>query len=568
MPDNPCDIAQGGLQEVARDWMPATAIRAVCEGDHSHLWLEYHGKDHGFTPNNHDGTLVGFVKQKGIEFEECWVRRMMPEAVYVCTQAWEARQAGKVRDTWALMQANTPVIAQAALWWAPERIYGTPDLLVHTSWLKENEEALTVAGYDSVAWASSDLPEHYVVFDIKFKTGLDRTEKKQDWAFCSGQVRLYSYMLGHLQQFMPKAAYIIARDRTHNPYQAPVTSTLGAALDADLAAMRDTVLDIKLNGAAYYPWQDDRTFINDFEDATWKSAKKQIAEKKIEGRAREILHKIGSKARDGLTLLGYPSLNSLLAVEPEKVPFESIKGLGDTSAAQIRAVLHANRDGKPRILSTSKVPPKKRKELFVDYEYFTNLNVPFEAVWPKTTGCEMIFMIGVGWECDQGQWHWEKFIANAEDHHSEHLMVEAFCEFYERQGASFDPADTVLYHWSSAEVSQSRSAAARQGYDRNHPLCRLPWHDLSKTFSDTPVGMPGAWKYGLKDIAGALGRYDAEFDPQWPDQLFSGSEAMVLGWNAYASEKPLDTPQMTEIIAYLEADCQAMRQALRWLRTK
>ena len=568
MTDNPCDIAQGGLQEVARDWMPATAIRAVCEGDHSQLWLEYHGKDHEFTPNNHDGTLIGFVKQKGTEFEECWVRRMMPKAVRVCTQAWEARQAGKVRETWALMQANTPVIAQGALWWAPERIYGTPDLLVHTSWLKENKEVLTVAGYDSAAWANSGMPEHYVVFDIKFKTGLDKSGKKRDWAFCSGQVRLYSYMLGHLQQFMPTAAYIIARDKTHNPYQAPVTSTLGDNLDADLAAMRDTVLDIKLNGAAYYPWKDERTFINDFDDATWKTAKKRIAEEKIEGRAREILPRIGSAARDTLTAMGYPSLDSLLMTEPAKIPLQNIGGVGAASAAQIRACLHANRDKKPHVPAVMQVPVKKRQELFVDYEYFTNINVPFEKVWPETTGCEMIFMIGIGWECSQGQWHWEKFVASEENHHSEHRMVEEFCRFYEEQGSSFDPADTVLYHWGDAEVSQSRKAAARQGYDQDHPLCRLPWHDLSKTFSDTPIGMPGAWKYGLKDIVGALARYDNDFDPKWPDDLFSGSEAMVLGWEAYTKANPLETMEMAEITAYLEADCQAMRQALRWLRTQ
>lgn len=568
MTDNPCDVAQGGLQEVAHDWMPATAIRAVCEGDHSQLWLEYHGKTHGLTPNNHDGTLVGFVKQKGMEFEQCWVRRMMPEAVHVCTQAWEARRADKVRETWELMQANTPVIAQAALWWAPERIYGTPDLLVHTSWLKENAEVLTVAGYEPEAWATSDMPEHYVVCDIKFKTGLDTTSKKKDWAFCSGQVRLYSYMLGHLQQFMPTAAYIIARDRTYNPYKAAVTSTLGNNLDADLAVMRDTVLDIKLNGAAYYPWQDERTFINNFDDATWKTAKKQIAEEKIAGRAREILPRIGSAARDTLTGLGYPSLDSLLKAEPAEIPLQNINGVAAASAAQIRAVLHANRSGKPHVPSTAKVPPKKRNELFVDYEYFTNINVPFEKVWPETTGCEMIFMIGVGWECSQGQWHWEKFIAGAEDHSSEHEMVEAFCQFYEKHEASFDPADTVLYHWSSAEVTQSRSTAARQGYTPDHTLCRLPWHDLSKTFSDTPIGVPGAWRYGLKDIVGALGRYNTDLDPKWPDHLFAGSEAMVLGWNAYTSETPLETPEMAAVIAYLEADCQAMRQALRWLRTQ
>ena len=35
------------------------------------------------------------------------------------------------------MRQGVPCISQPALWWAPERIYGAPDLLVLSSWLRE-----------------------------------------------------------------------------------------------------------------------------------------------------------------------------------------------------------------------------------------------------------------------------------------------------------------------------------------------------------------------------------------------------------------------------------------------
>jgi len=61
----------------------------------------------------------------------------MSGAVRACREPCEVRSAGRLRETLTLMDQGVPVISQARLWWAPGRVYGVPDFLVHTSWLRE-----------------------------------------------------------------------------------------------------------------------------------------------------------------------------------------------------------------------------------------------------------------------------------------------------------------------------------------------------------------------------------------------------------------------------------------------
>jgi hypothetical protein len=42
--------------------------------------------------------------------------------------------------------------------------------------------------------------------------------------------------------------------------------------------------------------------------------------------------------------------------------------------------------------------------------------------------------------------------------------------------------------------------------------------------------LPGAWDYGLKGLAWALGELDPGFAPQWPGDLEQGLQVMVALW--------------------------------------
>ena len=212
------DTATGGLIEVANDWMPATGVRSIILDDPCLLWLDFHGKAHGFTKDDPDYSFLTFIAEVARGFENQWVYEMaLPGAVQVCEQPWQVRSAESVAQTIDLMEHRVPVIYQGAIWWAPERSDGTPDLLVLRSWLAEKLPELGV---------NMDGPDHYVVLDCKFTRYLHEFTKVKDLAVASAQVRIYSYIVGQMQKYMPSQAYLITRDRLLDPIPVDIQSSL------------------------------------------------------------------------------------------------------------------------------------------------------------------------------------------------------------------------------------------------------------------------------------------------------------------------------------------------------
>jgi uncharacterized protein len=558
-------LATGGWQDAPEDWMPASQVHALVLEDPALLWLEFHGAAFGFQPDSSPYDLSGFLSQKARQFEERWLAELSPEAVRVCRDDHDVRLAVRVAETLQLMASAAPVIAQPALWWAPEKIYGAPDLIVHTSWLGEH--------FPHLLAQNVQLQPHYVVFDLKFTSKIEDSSKSKERQAYAVQMRLYSYMLGQMQGVMPSFACLVTRDRVMDPFPIPITAQPGEPLEEDLRALRDQFLEIKLNGARYQPWRDTIVASNlGNMDERWRSAKQTIAREKIPGGDVSQVYQIGTRTRLELIQLGYASLEALLKVDPEALPLENLKGIGASKARQIRAILHANRTGQAVVPPRELIPPQRRFEFFVDFEYFVNIDVDFDNQWPDLQGREMIFMIGVGWNHPfgggEGSWHFQPLEAQAETLEAEVELFERFLRLLDAQtgGAHLDPAQTALYHWTSAEVWQTQRAADRQGLPADHPLLRLPWVDLQKVFLNGPAGLPGALMYGLKEFAGALGAYDPDYAIQWPQELDQGLNAMVMGWQAYRQPEPLQSVEFSHLRRYLEEDCAALERLLRWVR--
>jgi hypothetical protein len=570
--DELLDLARNGNREIPNDWMPTTSVRALIREDPALVWLQYFGEANGFKPEESPYDFLKFIAGKARQFEEKWISELASNAVVVCAQDYEVRLIGKVLETIAHLHAGVPVIAKPALWWGLERVYGVPDLIVHTSWLEEKLPKL-VGQYGekpvAVHLSSGGRAGHYVVFDVKFTTCLDGSGKKIDYANYSTQVRIYSYMLGHLQGVMPRNAYLLTRDRLFDPLPVRIISTLGQPLDADLAELRDQFVEIKVHGSKYRPWKDRIVASNlSNDDEKWSTAKDVIALERLPGRDPALLDQVSPSIKKELASLGFPSLDSLLAVDPGRIPFERCKGLGPKKSRVMRAILEANRSGKAVHPGSGLAPPAKQYEFFVDFEYLTNVNVDFEKQWPALAGREMVFMVGVG-QITDGKWSFKSFVADAENGEREKDMFLQFIEHLDRatQGNATDPSKTALYHWTSAEVWQSRRSSDRLAFAADHTLRRLPWLDLQRSFLEGPAALPGAWNYGLKEVAKALGKLHPEIGVHWPEELEEGLRAMVMGWRAYAIPRPLESKEMALLYTYLEIDCLAVFSVLRWLRT-
>jgi uncharacterized protein len=572
MPIQPIlEMATGGHQQVPQDWMPASGAEPLVKGDPAITWLKYHGEAHGLRRDTSPYEFLGFIGKKAKQFEDKWAEVMAPDAIQVCAHAYEVRHSDKVRETFELMQKGTPVLLQPALWWAPERIYGTPDVLVHTSWLENHypqlmQELARPADAPNLARTGG----HYILFDLKFTSKLDDAGKAKDLASYNAQVKLYAYMLGHLQGLMPKRGYLVTRDRIFNPIPVEISLTLNQPLESTLAAVRDQFLEIKVNGDQYVPWHD-AIVASDISnrDEQWRTAKRIIASEKTPGRDPGIVYQIGAATKRDLARYGFPTLDSLLQASPPDIPLEMCKNLGQANIRRIRAILQANRSGsavKPHAVSA---PLRKEFEFYVDFEYFTNINVDFDRQWPTLEGCEMIFMVGVGWE-EAGGWAFRTLVASAEDPGQERTTLEAFVDFLDSQtqGGFVDEARTSIYHWTSAEAWQAHRASDRHGFPDAHPLRSLPWVDLYEVFLDGPIALPGAWTYKLKHVTKALADLYPELELTWPGNLDQGLRAMVMGWSAYQTPNPLESREMMTLTEYLEADCKALWGILKWMRSR
>ncbi len=125
------------VTEIGSNWVTPTKLRPLFQDDPVVVWLEIHGAAFGFYPNQPEYGLTKILEPKGREFEAAWMARIAPEAQRVCVHAGEGRLAERVQETIRLMAQCVPVIAQPALWWPQEELYGVPDLIALASWVQE-----------------------------------------------------------------------------------------------------------------------------------------------------------------------------------------------------------------------------------------------------------------------------------------------------------------------------------------------------------------------------------------------------------------------------------------------
>lgn len=547
--------ATSGFSQVPENWMPATGTRALVFEDPILIWLDFHGEANGFQKDaSSPYDFMTFIFEKGRRFESKWITEFAPEAVRVCSHAYEVRRVEKFHQTLDLIERGTPVIAGPALWWAPEKILGVPDLLVRSDWLSKRLPNIRL---------ESESAEHYVVLDMKFTTKLDSTEKKLSYSNYAAQLRIYSYIVGQLTGVMAPHSFLVCRDRVDNPLDVPVHSAIGP-LDEDLRRFREHYLDIKLKGGAYRPGIDSQIAVNlsNDQDDPWHTAKIEIARNRVPGGDLCLVYEIGATQRQALADRGFGNLKALMETAPEQIPLESCKGLGAAKCPRIRAVLRANQTGTVTRIKPTRLPAEKSFELYVDFETFNNLNVDFDKEWPTLQGCEMIFMIGVAW-VENNSLRYQAIIADTESQAGERRLLEDFEKLIRSRtnGSTIDSSSTVLFHWTSAEVWQLKRACDRQDFEASHPLRNLPWFDLQKeVFLAEPIGVPGAWGYGIKEVVPSLGLL------QWPGDLDDGLRASVAGWKGYQSSRPLESSDMQIVVQYNEVDCKALHELVKWLR--
>lgn len=476
-------------------------------------------------------------------------------------------------------------------------------------------------------------PWHYVVVDVKFST-LDLSMSGfagSSHRHYAGQVLVYTEALARLQGFCPPEAFLLGRtwvtsksrgggafDRLGRvPMDRDATRDAGRAeaipLAVDVARATEWIRRMRAEGERWSPLPRPTQpelypNLGADQDQPWSEAKRRIAEEIGELTA---LPGVGPELRDAALARGIASRR-----DPGLTP-ERLEVSGDVRPRRLGVVLAANAPEREPLIAedpSAAVIPEKIDlhgqdeldwrnpyplEFFVDFENTQNLDDDFSAL-PAVGGNPCIFQIGclvkvrgraptsgeiadaVAAGADPGerlvrlddpsfgQWTAARLSSSGERN-----VLDAWRNFMDawRRSLALEWGDARIVHWSPAEpnlLANSHNSA----HDR-HDDWRLPtalgWFDaLDRLVHRVPIGVAGAWGFGLKQVAKGMHRAGL-ISTVWGDGPADGLGAMAAAFEAEHRAaanggRLADYDFIRAGAEYNEVDCRAMAEIVAWLR--
>jgi hypothetical protein len=182
---------------------------------------------------------------------------------------------------------------------------------------------------------------------------------------------------------------------------------------------------------------------------------------------------------------------------------------------------------------------------------------------PKSSGTSMIYMIGcIVRDNRVGETYYLNYVVDKLTYECEGKMVHQWLGDVIRI-AQQDPI--CMVHWSNAEYTLLDRVLKKWGA---HPLedKRLTLIDLFELVRGAQVAIPGAFSYGLKDVAKALHAL-GKIESTWKETAGKEDMAMTSAWTtealALAQGKSMgEMPQMEPVIEYNRMDCQVLLEIL------
>jgi len=614
------------------EWVSASKTRNWLRRDPLLDWLEVHGEAKGFTkdpevdadpPSPYDLRRLLFAQ--GNAFEEGIFKLLEPkvDSWVKITSGWEeTRSLDAAQRTFDAMRSGVALIAQAVVRNPEDRTYGAIDLLARSDVLASlfpGSVDAEEAAHPAPGLAPDDgaaPPWHYVVVDVKFST-LDLSVNglvSSSHRHYAGQVLVYTAAVARLQGYCPAEAYLLGRTWTNTkgrgrgaldrlgrvPVEREETRDTASPLAVEVGRAIEWIREVRRDGAGWRvlprpsrPELYPNTGAG--EDQPWSAAKRRIADEIGE---LTVLPGVNPDLRDAAIARGI-----LRRDEPGLTP-ERLAVSGDVRPKRLALVLAANHpDQVARILANprSAVIPEKiemqpdlerhwrvpqRLEFCVDFENTQNLDDDFSRL-PEVGGSVCIFQVGclvqidgraptaaecaaAGVPSEFGQWTAARLSLA-----SEREVLDAWLHFMDawRTALGLEWRSARIMHWSPAEpnlLKNSYNCAA----DR-HPDWSLPddlgWFDaLDELVHRVPVGVFGAWGFGLKQIAKGM-HAAGLIKTVWGDGPADGLGAMAAAYEANRRAardggSMSDYDFMRLVAEYNEVDCRAMSEVVGWLR--
>jgi hypothetical protein len=217
------------------------------------------------------------------------------------------------------------------------------------------------------------------------------------------------------------------------------------------------------------------------------------------------------------------------------------------------------------IYKKMKIPLRDSNSFYLDFEtvqtcFFDNEN----------SNSNLVFMIGLG-EINHdanidSNWKFQNWHITSNDKQAELDMVLKMLSYI------CQSRHPVVYHWSPAEITILRSINNRNADILQPYLDQIRFIDLYKIFLDHQIVIPGAFSFGLKDVATAMFSRGLIFT-KWDTNaggVASGIEAMFAGAALFDTSNQIPILKdkkeiLADIAKYNEIDCKVLWEIHIWL---
>lgn len=488
-----------------------------------------------------------------------------------------------------LIKKGVPIIAQAVLMNKNSRMRGIADLLIRSDHINKLFKR-PVLKTSEIKYKNKP---YYVVIDIKWTSMtlcVDGETIRNEGRFKAykGQLLIYNYLLGKIQNFTPPYSFIMAKnwkiDSKSDPKEGFSCFDLLGKINyktRDNDYIKKTydsiewIHKVRKDGLNYNPLcptiKEMCVNMSNQNDNNWVQIKKEIVKKTKDITA---IWNITNNHRDKV-------FDNIKRWDQADCSSETL-GMNDGSRAKvIDKILNINRQNsikifpnKLNLIKDNRFNWKKKipTDFYIDFETITttfgeqkDINI-FNS---KTDG-QIIFMIGVGYE-ENGVFKYEVFKMDKLSLDEEKRILEEFKIFIDEKAKELDKKEKYnirLFHWSQAEHTMLEKA-----FDRHPSLLKLwenhiEWIDMCDVFISEPIVVKDALCFKLKDIGNALyanGLIDTYWDSS---ELSDGLSAMTFGIKYYQKQNKTkdDDLMFNKIIKYNKIDCKVVWDIVKMLR--
>lgn len=557
-------------------WVSPTSIKNYMMNDPIIDWIK---KKHETKFNINNNIALQYLFKCGNEFEKLIFEYLHKTYKNNVIEMEEHQQVTEenVKKTINYMKKGIPIILHGHLKNEKNKTHGIPDILIRSDWIQkifDEEENIDCIKTENLLWNC-----HYRVIEIKWSTlnlcANGKTIRNSDlFPAHKGQLTIYNSALGQVQGYYPPKSYILGRSwkQTNGDLIMKINKDLLGHVDflnfdnKYLEQTKKAIIWINYvnknwKTLTYKSCPEMYPNMNNHYDGKYHLEKQQISDEIGE---MTNLWMVGVKNRE------FAIRKNILSINDKRCNSKNMNMKGKTGMV-VDKIIKINNMKRTKILpkiiknNDGYWKQKKGLDIYIDFETITTvlydevtLN---ETNQTKKSEGQTVFLIGLGF-MKEGKWKYKKFLSKK---FGDEKIFHKFYKYIKKLMKKITK-NIKLFHWGNIEKTLLDKYIKRNDkWSKLHE--NLNYIDMCKVFTDEPICIKGAKKFGLKEITKAM-NINKMINTNWNDCVIKdGMTAMIQAINYYKSLNK-DKKIIKEIVKYNNVDCKTVYEIVNYLKNK